>query len=181
MRLLAEYRDEPGLRRAIAALRGRAGLALEAYTPYPLHDVDAALGRGPSRLPIAVFVMGLAGAGGAYLLQWYLNAFLYPLNVGGRPPHMPVAYVPITFEMGVLLASITAFVAVLVAGRLVRLWDPVFDADGFESASETRFWLEVHATGPEPDRGGAEAELRDLGAIRVVSIAERLPRGEAHP
>lgn len=181
MRLMAEYRDAPELLRAIHAARAHGYVDLEAYTPFPVHGIDDALGRRPSRLPIAVLIGGLAGAGGAYALQWYLNAYLYAINVGGRPPHMPVAYVPITFEMGVLLASLTAFVAVLVGGRLVRLWDPVFDADGFESASETRFWLEVRGADPRFDRARTEDDLRGTGAVRVVAVTDRLPRGRAHP
>jgi hypothetical protein len=51
-----------------------------------------------------VFAAGLGAVAGAYGLQWLLNAYLYPLDAGGRPAHFPLAFVPITFEMGVLFA-----------------------------------------------------------------------------
>lgn len=172
MRLLAEYDESDDLLAAIRAMRGRDYRRLEAYTPYPVHGIDDALGSRPSPIGFVVFAAGMTGAGGAYFLQWLLNAELYPLNVGGRPPHFPMSFVPITFEMGVLVAGITAVVSVLVAGRLVKLWDPVFEAEGFESASETKFWLEVRSSDPRFDRERTEAHLRATGARRVVSVED---------
>lgn len=139
--LLAEFDTPEALARAISGLRATGYERLDAYTPYSTEVVRDALGFGRSRLPFVVFVGGLLGAGGAYFLQWFLVAYLYPLNVGGRPPHMPLAFVPITFEMAVLLAASTGFFAVLAVGRLVKLWDPVFEAAGFESATLDKFWL----------------------------------------
>ena len=138
---------------AIRLVRERGATYVEAYTPYPVPEVEEALGAllpfdrsvrlGPSRLSAAVLVVGLAAAAGTYGLQWLLDAYLYPVDVGGRPPHFPLAFVPITFEMGVLFASLTAFVGVLAGGRLLRLWDPSREVHGIESATGTGFWLEV--------------------------------------
>jgi hypothetical protein len=69
---------------------------------------------------------------------------------------MPLAFVPITFEMGILGASFAAFFGVLWAGRLVRPWHPVFEADGFDSASVDKFWLAVPADDEPRPRGAAE-------------------------
>ncbi|MBX3159159.1 MAG: DUF3341 domain-containing protein [Deltaproteobacteria bacterium] len=163
-RLLAEFPDEHAIAGAIRALRETDHRVLDAYTPFASHEVEDALARRPSRLPFAVFVGGMCGAGGAYFLQWYLVAHLYPLVVGGRPPHFPVAFVIITFEMGVLFASLTAVIATLVVGRLVRLTDDVQGTAGFETATRDRFWLAVMSHGPgEPLR----ELLGKLGASRV--------------
>lgn len=145
--LLVEFDTPSTLASAARLLRERGHDRLDAYAPYSTEEVREALDHPPTRLPYAVFVAGLLGAGGAYALEWYTTGHLYPLNVGGRPAHMPLAYVPISFEMGVLAASFTAFVAVLVLGDLVRLHDPVFEVPGFESASIDRFWLRVDGDG----------------------------------
>jgi hypothetical protein len=166
-RLLAEFADEHALADAVQALRQREVRVVDAYTPFPSHVVEHALPDRPSRLPIAVFVAGVLAAGGAYLLQWFLVAHLYPLVVGGRPPHFPLAFVIITFEMGVLFASLTAFAATIVVGKLLRLRDDVQGTEGFESATRDRFWLEV-ASG---ERSRPHEEVRrvlvELGALRV--------------
>jgi hypothetical protein len=167
--LLVEFADASALASAARTLRRRPELTLDAYTPYSSEEVRDALAMTPSRLPYVVFVGGCLGAGIAYWLQWYTTAYQYPVNVGSRPLHMPLAFVPITFEMGVLAASVTAFVGVLVLGKLVKLWDPVFEVPGFEAASIDRFWLRVDAAG-DLDSAALEAELEPARPIRFLLL-----------
>jgi hypothetical protein len=166
-RMLAEYAHEDALAAAIHQLRARGYRALDAYLPFAAIEVEAALAPRPSRLPQLCFWFGLLGAGAAYALQWLLNGVLYPLVVGGRPPHFPLAFVPITFEMGVLAASFTAVIAVLWRGRLVRLTDEVQGTPGFGSATADRFWLEVSAADPAFDADRTRADLAETGAQRI--------------
>ena len=170
---MAEFADPEQLASAIGELSHEGFTQLEAYTPYSTEVVREALGRSRSRLSWLVCAAGMAGAGGAYLLQWYLVAYLYPLNVGGRPPHMPLALVPITFEMGVLAASFTAFFGVLFGGKLVRLWHPVFEVEGFESASVDKFWLHIRVFDEPGEREHLERELQRAGALRSVFVPGR--------
>ena len=170
-RLMAEFADLEPLLRAIRAMRERGYSRLEAYTPFPSPEVDEALGCRRSRLPYAIFVGGLLGVAGGYFLQWLLNAYLYPLDAGGRPPHFPLAFVPITFEMGVLLAGLTAFLGVLVLGGLVRLWHPVFETPGFRSATNDRFWLEVSSRDARFDKVVTVRELQQTHPLRLVEIS----------
>jgi hypothetical protein len=162
-RLLAEFEDEAAIIAAIRRLRDEGFPRLEAYMPFPSYEVDEALGGRRSQLPWAIFVLGIAGAGAAYFLQWLLVGYLYPLDVGGRPPHFPLAFVIITFEMGVLAASLCAFFGTLILGRLVRLTDDVQGTPGFSSVTRDRFWLEVATHDP----ARARTLLTDAGALRV--------------
>jgi len=167
--LLVEFADAGALASAARALRRRPELTLDAYTPYSCEEVREALALPPSRLPLVVFAAACLGAGGAYGLEWYTTAYQYPLDVGGRPPHMPLAFVPISFEMGVLAAALAAFVGVLMLGKLVKLWDPVFEIPGFEAVSVDRFWLRVDAPG-ELDAAAIEAELEAARPIRFLLL-----------
>jgi hypothetical protein len=170
-RILAEYEHEDALAAAIHQLRAKGYRALEAYLPFPAIEVEDALTRSsltrPSRLPYLCFLFGMLAAGTAYALQWLLNGYLYPLVVGGRPPYFPLAFVPITFEMGVLFASFAAVIGVLWHGRLVRLTDEVQGTPGFESATCDRFWLEVSAADPAFDPDRTRADLAETGALRI--------------
>jgi hypothetical protein len=166
-RILAQYEHEDALAAAIRQLRAKGYRALEAYLPFPAIEVEDALTRRPSRLPYLCFLFGMLAAGTAYALQWLLNGYLYPLVVGGRPPHFPLAFVPITFEMGVLFASFAAFIGVLWRGRLVRLTDDVQGTPGFESATRDRFWLEISAADPAFDPDRTRADLVETGALRI--------------
>jgi Alternative complex III, ActD subunit len=168
--ILAEYGGTAALLRAVHVLRGRGYTRLEIYTPHPVRDADLALGARRSRLPWLVALAGVSGAIGAYALQWLLDAYLYPVDAGGRPPHSPLAFVPITFEMGVLAAGVTAFLGVLALGRLVRLWHPVFEAPGFASATRAGYWLLVDGRDPIFDAGRAQRDVRTTGPARITTV-----------
>jgi hypothetical protein len=165
--LFAEYGAPAALAAAIENLRERGYRELDAYSPYGDPGVERALGRPRSRLPLATFAAGASGAGLAYFVQWLVAAYLYPLNVGGRPMHMPLTFVVITFEMGVLAAGFAVFVGVILKARLLRLYDPIFEVHGIERASVDRHWLRLDESDPMFDREQASADLRATAPLRV--------------
>lgn len=166
-RILAEFATEDAAAAAVRTLRERGHRRLEAYLPFPSHAIEDALARPRSRLPVGIFVVGAWAAAGAYALQWVLVAYLYPLVVGARPPHFPLTFVIITFEMGVLFAGLAAFVGTLILGRLVRLVDDVQDTPGFESATRDAFWIEVSMREDAYDPERTPQLLVELGAQRL--------------
>jgi hypothetical protein len=174
--LLLEFDEPEALARAARELQRKGYTGLDAYTPYSTEEVRDALPERKSWIPVVVLLAGLCGAGGAYLLQWYLVAYLYPLDVGGRPPHNPHAFVPKNIEIGVLCASFAAFFGVLWAGRLVRPWHPVFEAEGFESTSVDKFWLSVPASDAPEGREALESVVVSLGAERSLYVASEVRR-----
>jgi hypothetical protein len=171
-RLMAELPTEAALAASIRELRAAGLRRLDAYLPFPSHEVEAALARPRSRLPFAVFVAGIGGAAGAYGLQWLVNAYLYPLVVGSRPPYFPLPFVIITFEMGILCAALCAVIGTLALGRLVRLVDEVHAVSGFESATRDRFWLELSTHDPAFDPERTPAVLIRAGATRLERVED---------
>jgi hypothetical protein len=144
---------------------------LDAYSPYPVHGIDAALGLKASRVPLIALGGGLFGVGFAYLMQWWTAAVDYPINVGGRPPHSPPAFVPIVFELGVLISALSIFFGLLLLWRLPRPHHPVFEVEEFRSASTHALWVSVRAK-DEVEAARAEGRLREWGALTVSRIAE---------
>ena len=166
-RLLVEFATPDAAAAMIRRLRDEGYRRIEAYLPFPSHEIEDALGARPSRLPIAIFIIAICGAGGAYLLQWLTNAYLYPLVVGSRPPHFPLPFLIITFEMGILAAGLTAFFGTLGLGRLVRLVDDVQGTAGFESVTRDAFWVEISMDDDEFDLQRTQQLLSDGGALRI--------------
>ena len=165
--LLAEFESPEALYEALRGLRDDGYQQLEAYSPFSCDEVDAILDRTPSRMPLAILLGGLGGAGGGYFLEWLTNAYLMPLRIGGRPSHFPLAYVPISFEMGILGASLTAFLGVLIAGKLVRLWTPRSEVSAFATATNNGFWIAINARDQQFNAQATEARLWQLGAQGV--------------
>ena len=168
--IAAEYRDARTLVLAAHTLRGRGYTRLEAYAPHPVRELDGALTAPRSRLAWAVALAGVAGAAAAYALQWYLDAHLFPVDAGNRPPHMPLAFVPIAFEMGVLAAGLAAFAGVLALGRLVRLWHPICETPGFASVTRAGYWLALDGRDPIFDLGRAQRDVRATLPVRLETL-----------
>ena len=164
---LAEFESPKELTRALDTLYERGYRFLDAFTPYPVPEATKILRLTRSRLGLALFPVGVAGAGFGYLVQWFCNAYDYPLNVGGRPLNSAPAFIPITFETFVLATSVVGFVSYLVITGLPRLYAPIFDVPGFNRASIDRFWIGIDDRDPGYDEAELERLLRDLGALSV--------------
>lgn len=163
----AEYADQDALLSAIRVARSKGFSELEAFTPYPVHGIDAALGAKRSPLAIAAGLGALGGAVGAYFLQWLLVAYLYPVDLGSRPPQMPLPFTIITIEMGFLFGGLTVTAAFFVASKLFKLWDPIFEVPGIESATRAGFWLAIDARDPKWNADEAANVLRATTPNRV--------------
>jgi hypothetical protein len=167
---MAEFDRPEALAEAVEAAR-RAGYSrIEAFSPFPLREVAAALGERPRALPWIAALAGIAGAVVQYGSQVWLNAVDYPLNVGGRPLHSWPAFIPATIIVAILWAGAAAILTFLFTAGLPRLHHPVFAVPGFERASEDRFFLMIEAG--DPLFGEAAAFLRGLAPIVVREVAE---------
>lgn len=169
----AEFATLDELRRAAKAIAARGYRALDAFTPFADRETADAVGRRRSLVPLLMLVGAVAGAGGAYLLQWYSAVVDYPWNVGGRPLHSWPSFVPLTFELGVLGATLLGFVGAMVLNGLPRPYHPVFNIRGFERATSDRFFLLVAARDRRFDRACTREHMLELDPIRVVEVPER--------
>jgi hypothetical protein len=174
--LLAEFGSPEELVVAVGTLRALGLTHLDAFTPYPVRELEPLLGIRRSPIPRWVLAAGLTGAGAAYLIQWWCAAVSYPIDVGGRPFHSAPAFIPITFETAILCAATTAFVSALLYAKLFRLYDPVFEAPGFERASVDRFWVAAYTDEGafhdlEANEPEVRARLETSGALQVLLFA----------
>jgi hypothetical protein len=170
--LLAEFEDVTALVEAIRAARREGYTRMDAYTPFPVEEVADALGLHHSRLPWVVFGGALVGCVGGFLMQHYGAAVSYPLNIGGRPLFSWPAWIPITFELTVLLGALTAVLAMLGMNGLPQPYHPLFNVERFACASKDRVFLCVEARDPKFD---LEATKNLLAGLRPREVWE-VPR-----
>ncbi len=143
----AEFAGPEQLVDAARLLRARGFRRMEAYTPYPVEELDEVL-HTFNPLPAMVFVGGALGAATAWIMQYYIAALDYPTNVGGRPLYSWPAFIVITFELTVLFAACTAFFGTLALCGFPRPNFPLFNLERFRNASRNRFFLCLEARDP---------------------------------
>jgi hypothetical protein len=170
--MVAEFRDHHAVSRAARQLRQAGYRRLDAFTPYPVEEMETALGLPPTRIGLAVLVGGLLGAAGGYALQWYTMVVDYPINVGGRPLHSWPAFIPVTFEMMVLTATLFGVLALFVRNGLPRPHHPVLAAVALDRASEGGFFLAVEASDPRYSAPWTRQTLERLGALSVAEVPD---------
>jgi hypothetical protein len=168
--LLAEFANPGDLYAAVKAVRKAGYARIDTFSPFPIHGMDKAMGLGPSRLGYLVIVGGLSGVAAAFLMQWWMGAFDYPLNIGGKPSFAWEASVPVAFEITVLFAALTAVAGMLALNGLPQPYNPLFYSERFGRATDDGFFLQISAADRRFDRGNTAGLLRDLGAIHVEYV-----------
>lgn len=192
--LLLELETPGALLSAAARMREAGFVKWDCHTPYPVHGLDDAMGIKPTVLPWISFGGGLTGCLLGLALTCYANgvelpfsllqsdhAFLseivapflpsgYPYVISGKPTFSIPAYVPVMFELTVLLAALGTFFSVWGLSQLPRLHHPVFTSLRFRRASSDRFFISVEATDPRYDRVGTRVLLESLGGAHIEEL-----------
>jgi len=169
--LMAEFDSPTALVAATRAVHTEGYRQFDAYTPFPVEELDEFIRTRKTALPLLVLLGGIVGCAIGYGLQYYAAVVAYPINVGGRPLHSWPSFVPPTFEMTVLIASLTAVLAMLGLNGLPQPYHPVFNVPGFALATRDRFFLCIESTDPRFDRHRTRIFLESLGPREVTEVA----------
>jgi hypothetical protein len=168
--LMAEFDTPESLLAAARRARQEGYRRMDAYTPFPIEELAEAIGFHHTRLPLVVLIGGIVGCIGGYLLQYYASVIDYPLNVGGRPFHSWPAFIPVTFEMTILVAAFSAVLGMLALNGLPKPYHPVFNAPRFAMATRDRFFLCIEAADPQFDREGTKRFMESLEPREVFEV-----------
>ena len=168
--LMAEFAEHDQLLRAARQAYAAGYRRMDAFSPFPVEELAEAIGHEYSMVPLITLIGGMIGGLGGYFMQWYSMASLYPLNVGGRPHNSWPNFIPITFELTILVASLSAFVSMLILNRLPQPHHPVFNAPDFQRASIDRFFLCLEVDDPKFERQATARFLESLQPIKVIEV-----------
>jgi hypothetical protein len=169
--LLAEFSAQEELVRAADTAYAAGFRKMDGYAPFPVEGLPEALGKN-NRLPLFVLIGGIIGGVGGYFMEWYANAISYPINIGGRPIHSWPSFIPITFELTVLCAGLTAFFGSFALNGLPRPHHPLFSIPEFDRASQDRFFLCIEANDRNFHPIQTRAFLQRLKPLSITEVSE---------
>ncbi len=169
---IAEYADENQLLDAARQVRDSGYTRTDAFTPFPVHGIDEALGIKPTVLPWFTLCAGFTGITVALTMQWWMNAVDYPYIISGKPYASWPAFIPVAFELTVLFSAFTTVFAMLGLNGLPRFSNPVFSNPRFDRTTDDRFFLWIDSRDKYFNSDKVKSLLSSSGALSVEEVRE---------
>ena len=170
--LLAEYATPGELMRAAEKFRDAGYRRWDVYTPFPVHGMDQAMGLGNSKVGWFTFLGGLTGYTSGMIMIWWMNAFDYPLAVGGKPLFSPIYSFPVAYECTILLGAFGSLGGMLLLNQLPRWYHPLFTSDRFKRVTHDRFFIAIEATDPKFSEVDTRRLLEGAGSKHVEEVRD---------
>ena len=159
------FTDEDDVLEATRKCRDADFNFYDVFSPYAVHGLDRAMGLPFSKITWVTFMAGLMGTTIAFAGMTYVSWWDWPVNIGGKEPLPLPAFVPIMFELTVLIGGVTTMLALfalcrIFPGKRARLFHPRVTDDRFVIAIEV-------------DEDFDEAKCREIfGAHNVEEMKE---------
>ena len=170
--IMAEFDSAQALVDAAKKTHEAGYKKIDAYSPFPIEGLAEEIGMHFDEIPLTVLIGGIIGGCTGYLMQYWMAAVDYPLNIGGKPPHSWPAFIVITFEMTILFAGISAVLGMLAFNGLPMPYHPVFNVPAFGAASRNRFFLCIEAQDERFDAVATRRFLEALNPTEVTTVEE---------
>jgi mono/diheme cytochrome c family protein len=146
----------------------------DVHSPYPLHGMEKAMGLKPSLLGIVTLISGLSGTTIALFFMWWTMSVDYPMVIGGKPFFALPAFIPVTFEVTVILATVSTVAAMFAFFfKLPRNDFPLHDTDYMQKVSCDHFGILIEAEDPKFDETETSRFLQNLEPVQVDTIHKR--------
>lgn len=170
--MMAEFGTPGEVYRAAEKFRDAGYTRWDVHTPFPIHGMEEAMGIKRTILPKIVAVVGLSGAGLGFLMQWWMSAVDYTLTVQGKPFNSWQAFIPITFECGILLSAFAALIGMLALNGIPRHNHPLMRKDRFLGCSEDLFVISVEAGDAKFDPEQTRRLLESAGGKNIDLVED---------
>ena len=162
------WSDDHKILEAANKMREAGYKKFDAITPFPVHGMEEAVGIKRSGIPWVTFIAAVMGGSLGLLLQYWTSAVDWPINVGGKPLFSIPAFIPVTFELTVLLAALSSVGAMFLLNGLPKVNPPIIDPD--LTSHKFALWVPDTEEGYSVDK--VETFLKELGAEEVKRVSE---------
>ena len=170
--IMAEFDTPTQLVDAARTMREAGYTKTDAFSPFPLHEIDEALGIKRSILPYLIFAGGITGLLTGLGLVYFVHVIDYPIIVGGRPHFSLPSFIPPMFELTILFAASVAVFGMLFLNGLPAPYHPVFNVPRFALATREKFFLIIESQDPKYDYETTRSFMESLNAQEVFDVPE---------
>ena len=171
---LAEIETPSKLWKACEECRDAGFKKWDAYSSFPIHGLDKAMGLKKSILPYLVFFGGLTGLATGFFLSYITQVEIYPTVVQAKPVNLFTvpAFFPIMFELTILLSGFTTLFGLLALMGLPRHNHPIFASKQFNRATDDALFIAIEARDPKFSPEDTKAFLERIGGYNLELVED---------
>ena len=170
--LIAAFDATPTLYHACEAVRDAGYTQWDTTTPFPVHGLDAAMGVRRSHVPRFSLAGGIIGFITGMSMIWFVDAFDYPLIVGGKPYFSPMFAFPVSYELTILFTAFATIAGMFILNKLPMHYHPLMKAPQFVRAMDDRFYIVIEGNDPKFNAEKTRALLEKVGGLDIAELEE---------
>lgn len=170
--IMAEFDTPADTIHAAEKVRDSGFRKWDVFTPFPVHGMDKAMGLKNSVVGWFSFLGGVTGYTTGMLMIWWMNAYDYPIVVGGKPMFSPFSAFPPSYELTILFGAFGSLGGMLLLNRLPRLHHPLLKHRRFALATHDKFFIVIESSDPKYSENETRKLLESLGSPRIELVEE---------
>jgi hypothetical protein len=171
--IMAEFATPADLMHAAEKIRDEGFRRWDVYSPYPIHGMNHAMGLKNSKVGWFGFIGGCTGYTTGMLMIWWMNAYDYPILVGGKPMFSPYFAFPPSYELTILFTAFGSIFGMMLLNRLPRLHHPLLKNRRFATkATHDGYFLVIETTDPKYSEAGTRKLLESIGGLNIEIIED---------
>ena len=169
--ILAEFNDPSSLMKAAEYFSENNYKKFDTYSPFPIHGMDHAMGLKDSVLGWITLVGGIVGLFGGFGMQLFMSLD-YKIIISGKPFASYPAFIPVTFEIMVLLSAFATVFGMFALNRLPEHSHPLFNSEVFRKVTDNGFFLAVESSDELYDDVELKKIFNKLKATHIEEVYE---------
>lgn len=170
--IIAEFETAADVLHAAEKVRDAGFHRWDVFTPFPIHGMDRAMGLKNSKVGWFSFLGGVTGYTSGMLMIWWMNAYDYPILVGGKPMFSPYGAFPPSYELTILFGAFGSILGMLFLNRLPRLHHPLLKHKRFALASHDKFFVVIETNDAKYSEIETRKLLENTGSKHIEMVEE---------